>query len=42
MKFLMDRDLAVRLQRYLPIEVDYDDRLWFGIRVRVSRQGGCC
>jgi hypothetical protein len=29
------------LKPYLPLQVDYDDRFWFGIRIRVSRGGSC-
>ena len=41
LKFLLDRELASSLTPYLPLQVDYDDRFWFGIRVRASRSGGC-
>jgi hypothetical protein len=41
LKFLMDRELESSLGPYLPLQVDYDDRFWFGVRVRASRGGGC-
>lgn len=40
LKFLLDKTLAGHLEVYLPFRVDYDDRYWAGLRVRVSR-GGC-
>jgi hypothetical protein len=42
MTFLIDRQVAARLEHYLPLQVDYDDRSWFGIRVRASRRSACC
>lgn len=42
LKFLLDGDLAGRLEHYLPLQVDYDDQYWFGIRVRASRRTACC
>jgi hypothetical protein len=41
LRFLMDRELAVHLERYFPIKVDYDERYWYGLRVRPTR-AACC
>ncbi len=41
LQFLMDQDLVGHLERYFPISVDYDDRYWYGLRVRPSRST-CC
>jgi hypothetical protein len=42
LKFLVDDELAGNLAPYLPFLVDYDDRYWFGVRVRVSRRTAGC
>lgn len=43
LKFVMDGEMLNGLGQYLPFQIDYDDRIWFGVRVRVSRKvaGGC-
>ena len=41
-KFLLERDVAARLERYLPLQIDYDDLFWRAIRVKASRPTGCC
>jgi hypothetical protein len=41
LQFLIDEDLAGHLERYFPISVDYDDRYWYGLRVRPTR-ATCC
>ncbi len=40
-KFLLDGDVATRLEHYLPLQVDYDDRFWMGFRIRTSRRTAC-
>jgi len=42
MQFLMDRELVGHLERYFPINVDYDERYWYGLRVRPTRASSCC
>jgi len=43
LKFLCDGEMLNGLGQYLPFQVDYDERFWFGVRVRVSRKAaGCC
>ena len=43
LKFLVDGEMMNGLSQYLPFQIDYDDRFWFGVRVRVSRKfaSGC-
>jgi hypothetical protein len=41
LRFVLDRVLAGHLERYFPFAVDYDDRFWFGLRVRPSRGKFC-
>jgi hypothetical protein len=41
LKFLLDGDVATRLENYLPLQVDYDDRFWMGFRIRTSRRTAC-
>ena len=38
LKFLVAGELAGKLADGLPFQIDYDDRFWFGIRVRISRR----
>jgi hypothetical protein len=42
MTFLLDAQAAARLEHYLPLRVDYDDRYWHGIRISASRQTARC
>jgi hypothetical protein len=42
LQFVLDNEMASRLADYLPLQVDYDERFWFGVRVKPSRQGSCC
>lgn len=42
LKFLVDGEMMNGLGQYLPFQVDYDDRFWFGVRVRVSRKSASC
>jgi len=39
--FLLDGEVVSRLEQYLPLRVDYDDKFWLGIRVTTSRRGAC-
>ena len=39
--FVLDRTLAGHLERFLPLTVDYDERYWFGLRIRPTRRT-CC
>jgi hypothetical protein len=42
-KFLVDGEVLSGLTQYLPFQVDYDERFWFGVRVRLLRKAaGCC
>ncbi len=41
MKFVLDGELMSGLSTYLPVLVDYEDRFWSGLRVRVSRRSSC-
>jgi hypothetical protein len=41
LQFVVDGELASGLAAYLPVEVDYDDRQWFGLRVKAHR-AACC
>jgi len=43
LKFVLDGEMVNGLAQYVPFQVDYDDRFWFGVRVRVSRKfaSGC-
>ena len=41
LRIVMDEALANHLQRYLPLTIDYDDRHWYGLRVRTNARA-CC
>jgi hypothetical protein len=41
MSFVLDGELSKGLEPYLPLQVDYDERFWSGIRVRASRRSAC-
>ncbi len=42
MQFVIDAELVAGLQQYFPLQVDFDERTWHGIRVRVSRTTTSC
>lgn len=42
MQFIIDGELITGLQNYLPLQVDFDERYWHGIRVKVSRAAASC
>lgn len=41
LRFVLDGTLAGHLESFLPLTVDYNERSWYGIRVRPFRQT-CC
>ena len=41
LRFVIDDQLARSMERYLPIQVDHDERYWAPIRVRVTRATLC-
>jgi hypothetical protein len=42
MQFVMEMELSRQLERHLPLEVDYDERLlWSSLRVRATRRSSC-
>jgi hypothetical protein len=42
LRFVIDGTLAGHLERFFPVNVDYDERHWVGIRVKPNRQTSCC